>query len=120
MRNIFRKSSFIKTFVQQWINENSLPELIEDYQPKKSEKKQAFDYREVSEEKHREALGQVFSIGDNLSYSTLIERLKKCYSTVCCEFGNTKAKQLKQFLYNKRMIVQGMDKLYRYNPDFYY
>jgi hypothetical protein len=102
------------------INENSLPELVEDYQPKKSEKKHAFDYREVSEEKHREALEEVFSIGNSLSYSTLIERLKKCYSTVCCEFGNTKAKQLKQFLCNKRMIVQGMDKHYRYNLDFYY
>ncbi|GHT70166.1 mobilization protein [Bacteroidia bacterium] len=102
------------------INENSLPELVEDYQPKKSEKKQTFDYREVSEEKHREALEQVFSIADSLSYSTLIERLRMCYSSVCCEFGNTKAKQLKQFLCNKRMIMQGMDKLYRYNPDFHY
>jgi hypothetical protein len=58
------------------INKDSLPELIENYQHKQSEKKQSFDYKEVSEEKHREALQSVFSAGDNLAYGTLIERLK--------------------------------------------
>jgi hypothetical protein len=53
------------------INEESLPEIVEDYQPKHHEKKQTFDYREVSEEKHREALEQVFSVGDSLSYLTI-------------------------------------------------
>ncbi|GAB6395208.1 MAG: AAA family ATPase [Bacteroidales bacterium] len=48
------------------INDDSLPELVEDYQPKPREKKQTFDYREVSEEKHREALQAVFSVGDSL------------------------------------------------------
>jgi hypothetical protein len=102
------------------INSYSLPELVENYQPKPSEKKQSFDYKEVSEEKHREALESVFSVGDNLSYGTLIERLKLCYSATGYEFGNSKTKQLKQFLCNKRMVVQGEDKRYRYNPDFYY
>ena len=102
------------------INSDSLPELVEDYQPNRIEKKQSFDFKEVSEEKHREALESVFSVGDNLSYGTLTERLKKCYSAIGYEFGNSKTKQLKQFLCNKRMVVQGNDKRYRYNPDFHY
>ncbi|GHT28283.1 mobilization protein [Bacteroidia bacterium] len=102
------------------INENSLPELVEDYQPKKSEKKQTFDYREVSEEKHREALAQIFSVGNNLSYNNLIERIRSCYSSIGYECGMNKAKKIKQFLSNKRMILQSEDKRYCYNPDFYY
>jgi hypothetical protein len=102
------------------INDDSLPELVEDYQPKPSEKKHTFDYREVSEEKHREALQSVFSVGDSLSYGTLINRLKTCYSEIGYEFGNSKTKQLKQFLCNKRMVIQNLDKRYQYNPDFHY
>jgi hypothetical protein len=100
------------------INADSLPELVDDYQPKPAERKQTFDYKEVSEEKHREALEQVFSIGENLSYGTLIERLRTCYSAVGYECGIIKSKKLKQFLTNKRMIVQDSGKRYQYNPDF--
>lgn len=102
------------------INENSLPELVENYQPQSLTKRKAFDYKEVSEEKHREALEAVFSIGDALSYGSLIEQLRSCYTAIGCECGIGKAKKLKQFLTNKRMVVQGDDKLYRYNRDFYY
>lgn len=102
------------------INENSLPELVENYQPQPLAKRKAFDYKEVSEEKHRDALEAVFSIGDALSYGSLIEQLRSCYTAVGCECGIGKAKKLKQFLTNKRMVVQGDDKLYRYNQDFYY
>ena len=102
------------------INKESLPEQVENYQPQPSAKRKAFDYKEVSEEKHREALEAVFSIGDALTYGSLIEQLRICYSAVGCECGIGKTKKLKQFLTNKRMVIQGEDKLYRYNRDFYY
>lgn len=102
------------------INEDSLPELIENYQPQQPLKKKAFDYKEVSEAKHREALEAVFSIGEGLSYASLIDRLRLCYTDAGYAFGVSKAKQLKQFLTNKRMVIQGEDKQYRYNPNFYY
>ncbi len=102
------------------INEDSLPEPVENYQLQQPMKKKGFDYKEVSEEKHRKALESVFSIGESLSYGSLIERLRSCYTAVGCECGTNKAKKLKQFLTNKRMIIQGDDKLYRYNQDFYY
>jgi hypothetical protein len=102
------------------INKDSLPELIEDYQPQQPMKKKGFDYKEVSEEKHREALESAFSIGENLSYGSLIDRIRICYSAIGCDCGINKAKKIKQFLSNKRMILQGEDKHYHYNPDFYY
>lgn len=102
------------------INVESLPEVVENYQPQHLTKRKAFDYKEVSEERHREALEAVFSIGDALTYGNLIEQLRTCYSAIGCECGIGKAKKLKQFLTNKRMVVQSEDKLYRYNKDFYY
>lgn len=102
------------------INENSLPELIENYQLQPIAKKKAFGYTEVPEEKHREALIAVFSDNEAIPYGVLIERLHSCYATAGYECGIGKTKNLKKFLINKRMIVQGEDKLYRYNPDFYY
>jgi predicted ATP-dependent serine protease len=102
------------------INGESLPEQVENYQPQPLAKRKAFDYKEVAEERHREALEAVFSIDDALSYGSLIEQLRTCYSAIGCECGVGKAKKLKQFLTNKRMLVQGEDKLYRYNKDFYY
>lgn len=102
------------------INEKSLPELVENYQPQPLTKRKAFDYKEVPEAKHREALEAVFPADDSLSYSSLIERLRSCYAVVGCECGIAKTKKLKTFLVNKQMIVQGDDKLYRYNPNFYY
>jgi len=102
------------------INENGLPEGIEGYQPQESGKKKAFDYQEIAEEKHREALEAIFPAGEALSYGNLIERLRACYAAVGCECGISKAKKLKLFLANKRMIIQGDDKLYRYNPEFYF
>jgi hypothetical protein len=88
------------------INENSLPELVNDYQPKQAEKKQAFDYQEVPANKHREALENIFSEAEQVSYTNLIGKLQKGYATVGYSFGTNKAKLLKVFLENKRMIVK--------------
>jgi hypothetical protein len=55
------------------INENSLPELANDYQQKPNTAQKGFDYREVPETKHREALGNIFSEAE--SYKNLIAKL---------------------------------------------
>ena len=101
------------------INENSLPELVEDYQPKQSAAAKSFDYHEVPEEKHREALESLFANEESFTYALLIPKLKNAYSVLGYSFGTNKAKQLKTFLMNKRMILKE-DKSYRYNPDFHY
>lgn len=102
------------------INDRSLPEQVENYQSRQPEKRKAFAYTEVPEEKHREALEAVFSTCEALSYGQLIKRLQSCYTGAGYKCGSVKAKSLKVFLANKRMIIQGEDKLYRYNPNFYY
>ena len=61
----------------------------------------------------------LFSKADRVSYSSLIGRLQSSYASIGHSFGINKAKQLKVFLENKRMIVKE-DKFYRYNPDFHY
>ena len=101
------------------INENALPELVDDYQPKQSASPKGFDYQEVSEAKHREALENLFSESEQVSYTNLIGKLQKSYATVGYSFGTNKAKLLKVFLENKRMIIKD-GKSYRFNSDFHY
>ncbi|WP_419716335.1 AAA family ATPase [Elizabethkingia anophelis] len=101
------------------INENSLPEFIEDYEHQKTGNSKGFDYAEVSEQKHRDALESLFSVSPLVSYSSLIEKLQTSYAEAGHAFGINKAKKLKTFLENKRMILKE-DKFYRFNPDFYY
>lgn len=43
------------------INADALPELVEDYQPRQTTATKSFDYAEVCEAKHREALELLFS-----------------------------------------------------------
>jgi hypothetical protein len=101
------------------INENSLPELVNDYQPKQTVSQKSFDYQEVPANKHREALENIFLEAEQVSYTNLIGKLQKGYATVGYSFGTNKAKLLKVFLENKRMIIKD-GKCYRFNPDFYY
>lgn len=101
------------------INDDSLPELVENYQPRQATTAKGFDYLEVPEAKHREALENLFSNGDLISYTSLIPKLKEAYSDIGYSFGINKAKLLKVFLENKRMILKE-GKSYRYNPDFNY
>ena len=101
------------------INDDALPELVENYQPRQSGAAKSFDYAEVCEAKHREALQLLFSEADRVSYSSLIGKLQNSYAAIGHSFGINKAKQLKVFLENKRMILKE-EKFYRYNPDFHY
>ena len=101
------------------INDESLPELVENYKPRQATSQKGFDYLEVPEAKHREALENLFSNGDLVSYTSLIPKLKETYSNIGYSLGINKAKLLKVFLENKRMILKE-GKSYRYNPDFHY
>ena len=74
-----------------------LPELVEDYQPRPTTATKSFDYAEVCEAKHREALELLFSEADRVSYSSLIGRLQSSYAAIGHSFGINKAKQLKVF-----------------------
>jgi len=101
------------------INENSLPELLNDYHPKQNTTQKGFDYQEVSEAKHRQALETIFSEAKQVSYTNLIGKQQEGYASVGYSFGTNKAKLLKIFLENKQMIIKD-GKIYRFNPNYYF
>ena len=106
------------------INEKSLPELVEFYQPQKRQPgrpaKEPFDpYKEISEDTHRSALNAAFENDNISSYDSYLERLKEGYGRQGIKLGHNKAVKLATFLSNKRMVVKE-GKEYRFNRDFHY
>ncbi|QNK76899.1 AAA family ATPase [Winogradskyella sp. PAMC22761] len=100
-----------------FINEDGLPEIVDDYSPTDSK---PFSYSELSEEMHRKALAEVFNNKESLGYSELISKLKDAYLEVAgLQMGVGKTKKLKVFLQNKRMITQA-EKNYLINKDYKY
>lgn len=106
------------------INEQSLPELVEDYEPKESHagqpKKEPFDpYKEIPEVVHRRALSNAFANGAVSKYENLITSLQTAYEAEGFRLNFNKAVVLAKFLKNKRMIERvGSD--YTFLADFHY
>lgn len=101
------------------INDEALPELMEDYQPDTTAPQRGFDYNELSDEQHRQALVTTFSQQQEQTYATIIESLQKGYASIGYSYGRNKTIRLNVFLINKRMIVKE-GKKYKYNPDYHY
>lgn len=101
------------------INGEALPELVEDYEPDREASKKGFDYKELTQEQHRQALTEAFRQKSDLGYGELLTALKQGYESIGYSYGRNKITALKVFLYNKRMIEQE-NKAYRFNPNFYY
>lgn len=110
------------------INEEALPELINDYVPTPEAKgNEAWNpYHDISEDTHRSALDSAFPNPDTLlRHSELMDALRDAYADEDIELSDYKLKILITFLKNKRMIEQ-VDKgkkkgnPYRYLQDFHY
>ena len=91
------------------INEHSLPELVEDYEPKEPHagrpKKGPFDpHKEIPEAIHRRALSNAFADGVVSKYENLIAALQTAYEAEGFRLNFNKAVVLAKFLKNKRMI----------------
>ena len=107
------------------INENALPELIEDYlftegdtyRPRKEKFK---PYEDISEQQHREALSAAFDKQNEYGYGALQAELRESYKNIGFTLGRNKIIALITMLKNKRMIVKGNDNKYQYNSNFYY
>ena len=79
-------------------------------------KSHRFSYQELSDNEHRNALNQVFSSSEVLPYSKLIVALKETYAKVVGQsYGQTKLKELLQFLLNKGIVVKEERGKYRLN-----
>ena len=103
------------------INDDALPELVDDFSFDKNKREsQFFDYSELKNEQHKQALETAFSESEQYGYSDLIKALKRGYASIGCVYGENKLGKLKTFLENKRMIVKDVAKKYGFNPDYYY
>ena len=70
-------------------------------------KSHRFSYQELSDNEHRKTLESVFSTSEILPYSKLIVALKEAYAEVVGQsYGQTKLKELLQFLLNKSIVVK--------------
>ena len=77
-----------------------------------------YSYHELSDTEHRKALTQAFSLHEVLPYGELIVALKKAYTEVVGQsYGQTKLKELLQFLLNKGMVIKEERGKYRLNRD---
>ena len=73
-------------------------------------------YHDLSDTEHRKALTQAFSLREVLPYGELIAALKKAYAEVVGQsYGQTKLKELLQFLLNKGMLIKEERGKYRLN-----
>lgn len=78
-----------------------------------------YSYHELSDMEHRKALERVFSTSEVLPYSKLIIALKEIYTEVAKQsYGQTKLKELLQFLLNKGIVVKEERGKYRLNKDY--
>jgi hypothetical protein len=103
------------------INEDALPELVNEYSfDKNKSESHFFDYSELKDEQHRQALESTFSESERYGYSELMKALKRGYATIGCVYGENKLCKLKTFLENKRMIVKDAAKKYGFNLDYHY
>ena len=101
------------------INDNALPEIVDDYVFQQPKQDRNFPLTELTEQQHREALENGFDKQVVQGYSNVIAALKQGYASIGYERGRNVLVSLNKFLVNKRMIVKE-GKGYRYNPDFHY
>ena len=102
------------------INSETLPELVESYQPRKRgagrPAKGAFDpARDIPEDVHLAALDAVFAEGSIGSYRAYQERLKEGYERQGVKFGSNHATQVAAFLREQQMVIREGN-AYRLNP----
>jgi hypothetical protein len=103
------------------INEHALPELVDGHNFDKGKGESPFfDYHELKNEQHRQALEATFSESEKYGYSELLKALKRGYATTGCVYGENKLVKLKAFLENKRMIVKDAARKYGFNSDYHY
>ena len=107
------------------INEEALPELLEDYQFKDKDETKGnrgkFDpYRDITEQQHRIALEAAFTLKDEYGYKELEGALREAYASVGVRLSDHRLRDLITVLKNKRMIVQENGRKYTFKPDFHY
>jgi len=111
----FEKFAFRLTEVE---DEICIPEIDLSYLDNER-KLHRFSYQELSDNEHRNALNQAFSSSEVLPYGELITALKETYAEVVgLSYGQTKLKELLQFLLSKGILGKEERGKYRLNKDY--
>jgi hypothetical protein len=85
------------------LNENALSELVGGYVFEKEKRDpETFDYSELKDEQHRQALEAIFSESGSYGYGDPTKALKRGYTSIGCVYGDSKVGKLKTFLENKK------------------
>ncbi len=100
------------------INDEILPELVEDYTPTKKKAgrptKAPFDpYKDITEDVHRKALTVAFENGSIGKYNDFVKALRRGYQSQGVKLGQNRAVAVAQFVCNKRMVVKD-NKVYEF------
>ncbi|WP_061868542.1 AAA family ATPase [Prevotella intermedia] len=99
-------------------DEVCVPEIDSTYTDNER-KPHRYSYHELCDTELRKALTQAFSLREVLPYGELIVALKKAYTEVVGQsYGQTKLKELLQFLLNKGMVIKEERGKYRLNQDY--
>ena len=99
-------------------DEVCVPEIDSTYTDNER-KSHRYSYHELSDTEHRKALVQAFVTSEVLSYGEIIAALKKAYTEVVGQsYGQTKLKELLQFLLNKGLLIKEERGKYRLNKDY--
>lgn len=107
------------------INNEGLPEIVDGVDMTHKPKISSFDYENMTEELHRQALDIAFGTDDEnpesspLSYSPLLKRLAVGYKSLGYSRGRNAQVNLLKFLLSKG-IISCFDRNYVYNRDFHY
>ena len=106
------------------INEESLPELVVDYECQKKPERVALT--DLPDNKHSEALATAFNKGGIQGYNNLIEALKRGYASIGYERGRNTLVSLTKWLMSRNLIIkhdkmyslaQGISKENQHKPD---
>lgn len=103
------------------VDEEGLPRQEHDHEFGKKAVKRGFNYAELSDVQHRQALEATFANGDIKGYKAVIAALTDGYASIGYKRSYSIISRLKKFLTNKRMIeIDESTKAYRFNPRYYY
>ena len=103
------------------VDDEGLPKQEHDHEFGKKTVKRGFNYGELSDAQHRQALEATFANGDIKGYKAVIAALTDGYASIGYKRSYSIISRLKRFLTNKRMIeIDEATKAYRFNPQYYY
>ena len=89
-----------------YINEDGLPELVNNYTIEQKPKPKRIDFEQIKNTEHQEALNSIFLEKESFQYSEFITALQNAYSNVGYSFGYNKTTELKTFLEQKEIILK--------------